>query len=457
VAERVMRFAQGVSRRLEAGEKPAGDPPRYTARQRTADGRHCQIDATPIEAPGGGPADRMVAVVTDRTAQVRLQQRFGAIEEAGRRLLHLEPETVSRMAPDERLAMLQRQIVDLTTNLLRFDHFRVRLRDPGTDRLELVLTEGRQATDDVRELHVETDGSGITGYVAATGQPYICNDVRADPRYLPWLAEGRSSLTVPLWHRDKVIGTFNVESTEAGAFGQSDLQALEIFSHYVAQALVTLQLLVAEKVSTTDELAGDVAAELNEPLAGILAAAEAVKASYVGHDDETLRRLDEVARHVARIRQLIRQVADAKRPARGARPAAGQGAQPLAGRRVLVADDEPNIRQTLSEILAALGATVDLARDGREAARMGTETAYDLVLADIRMPHKDGYELFSALQEVRPETPVVLMTAFGYDPGHSIVRARSEGLAAVLFKPFKIQLLYDAISEALGIRMELSP
>jgi len=454
VAELVMRFVQRVARRITAGERAVDQPARYSARERTADGRHSEIIVTPIFNEQGR-AVRTVAVVLDRTTQVMLQQRISAIEEAGRRLLHLEPETVSRMTPGERLAMLQEQIIALTRNLLRFDHFRIRLLNPDSNRLELVLNEARQAAQEARELYAEKAGSGITGYVAATGQPYICNDTHSDPRYLPWLAEGRSSLTVPLWHKDKVVGTFNVESTEPGAFGQQDLQALEIFSHYVAQALVTLQLLVAEKVSTTDQLAADVTGELNKPLNQILAAANTLRASYIGHDERTIRQLDEVADAVERIRQTVRQVADAKRPVVGTTPPPTR-AQPLAGRRFLVADDEAVIRKTLSEILLGLGATVDLARDGRQAVAMAAANRYDLLLADIRMPHKTGYEVFSEVREAEPELPIILMTAFGYDPSHSVVKARGEGLKAVLFKPFKIQVLYEEIGQALGIEMELS-
>jgi DNA-binding NtrC family response regulator len=47
--------------------------------------------------------------------------------------------------------------------------------------------------------------------------------------------------------------------------------------------------------------------------------------------------------------------------------------------------------------------------------------------------------------------PVILMTGFGYDPHHSIVRASQDGLQSVLFKPFEIQLLLTQVREALGV------
>jgi DNA-binding NtrC family response regulator len=76
--------------------------------------------------------------------------------------------------------------------------------------------------------------------------------------------------------------------------------------------------------------------------------------------------------------------------------------------------------------------------------------AYDLVLSDIRMPGKSGYEVFAAVKDVDADCPVILMTGFGYDPSHSIIRARREGLAAVLFKPFKVDQLLSEIRRAIS-------
>ena len=80
---------------------------------------------------------------------------------------------------------------------------------------------------------------------------------------------------------------------------------------------------------------------------------------------------------------------------------------------------------------------------------------YDLVLSDIKMPGKNGYEIFAAAKDKNPNVPVILMTGFGYDPHHSIVRARKEGLAAVLFKPFKVDQLLGEIRKALEERSKL--
>lgn len=75
-------------------------------------------------------------------------------------------------------------------------------------------------------------------------------------------------------------------------------------------------------------------------------------------------------------------------------------------------------------------------------ARLGN---YDLMLADIRLPDMNGYEIFCQLRQARPGVPVVLMSGFGYDASHSIVKARQEGLKIVLYKPFRVDQLLDAL------------
>jgi FixJ family two-component response regulator len=61
----------------------------------------------------------------------------------------------------------------------------------------------------------------------------------------------------------------------------------------------------------------------------------------------------------------------------------------------------------------------------------------------------DGYEIYRRLREIHPDTPVILMTGFGYDPTHSIVKARQEGLQTILYKPFRSNRLMEAVEQAL--------
>jgi CheY-like chemotaxis protein len=115
--------------------------------------------------------------------------------------------------------------------------------------------------------------------------------------------------------------------------------------------------------------------------------------------------------------------------------------------RVLVADSDERVRRSAHGILGSFGCVVETARDGQEALTMARLSAYDAILIDIRLPDLSGYDAFCRFRESQPRARVVLMTAFGYDPSHSIVKCRQEGLRSVLYKPFRIDQLLDALEK----------
>jgi len=122
--------------------------------------------------------------------------------------------------------------------------------------------------------------------------------------------------------------------------------------------------------------------------------------------------------------------------------------QLLCGKHALVADDDDNMRQLIAAVLAKLGCECTLCADGREALQALDAGPTDLVVSDILMPHHNGYEIFAAAREQDPALPVLLVTGFGYDPHHSLVRASRQGLSAVLYKPFTPQELRDVVVKA---------
>ncbi len=130
----------------------------------------------------------------------------------------------------------------------------------------------------------------------------------------------------------------------------------------------------------------------------------------------------------------------------------GEDDPALSGAKVLVADDEPNIRQTISDVLRKYHVQVTVATNGAEAISLLEASTFDLVVSDIKMPDKTGYDVFAAARRGSQTLPVILMTGFGYDPSHSIVRASQEGLQAVLFKPFKVNQLMAEVRKALQAR-----
>lgn len=105
----------------------------------------------------------------------------------------------------------------------------------------------------------------------------------------------------------------------------------------------------------------------------------------------------------------------------------------MSDRRVLVADDERNIRLALSETLSTL-ATVDEAADGHEAIEKLGAADYDLILCDLKMPRADGMAVLRAAADRCPDTPVVLITAHG--DVETAVEAMQAGAAGFVQKPF---------------------
>ncbi len=411
------------------------------------DQQFMEMIASPVINPAGQVV-QIVAVVWDATGTRRLQQKIDAIDRAGRELVRLESESLSKLNVGQRLKLLEEKIISYTKELMHFDHFAIRLLDRRSNKLEMVISAGFPTDALNVDLFGISEGNGISGYVAATGRSYICPDVERDPRYVMGLDQAKSSLTVPLTLHDRVIGVFNVESRQRAAFNEDDRQFAEIFGRYVAIALNILDLMVVERVSTSHTVADTVCSEVAGPLNDIASDANALIEDYIGHDD-LRQKLQQILDNVNFIRKSLRQAADGPNTVLGAGEVKGNQDPVLGGTEILVADDEPNIRTTISDILRKYGAKVTTCANGAEAIAILEQREFDLVLSDIKMPDKTGYDVFACARKKWSSIPVILMTGFGYDPNHSIVRASQEGLQAVLFKPFKVEQLLSEVRKAM--------
>jgi two-component system response regulator AtoC len=120
-----------------------------------------------------------------------------------------------------------------------------------------------------------------------------------------------------------------------------------------------------------------------------------------------------------------------------------------AARRVLVVDDEPLVRWSIAETLRAGGYETVEACDADSALRsvVEDEPAPDAVLLDLHLPDCRDLHLLETLRLILPETPVVLMTAFGTP--EIAEQARQLGAWAVLEKPFDLQALEPLLDAAL--------
>ncbi|HEU4385254.1 MAG TPA: sigma-54 dependent transcriptional regulator [Anaeromyxobacteraceae bacterium] len=125
-------------------------------------------------------------------------------------------------------------------------------------------------------------------------------------------------------------------------------------------------------------------------------------------------------------------------------------ARPTAGGRVLVVDDQKNMRTTTAILLRQAGYQVAEAEDGAAAIqRLGAES-FDVVLTDLRMGSIDGLEVLRGALESAPSTQVIVMTAFGTI--ESAVEAMRRGAYDYLAKPFKGDELLLRVEKALEKR-----
>ena len=423
---------------------------------RSGDNRYFHVHAVPVSEGSKAP-EHLIVTVHDVTKEILQQQKLAAIHQAGQELSDLTTEELSHMSIDERIKLLKSNILHYTKDLLHFDVVEIRLLDQKTNRLEPLLAVGMQPEAEQRVLFALPQNNGVTGYVAANGKSYLCDDTTEDPLYLQGCKGGRSSLTVPLILHDEVIGTFNVESPEPQAFTESDLQFLEIFGRDVAAALNTLELLAVQKVNAAQESVEAIHGAVALPVDEILNDAVNVMQRYIGHDADVVERLQRILRHARDIKQVIQKVGQSMAPVQ-ALPAGKQVEKRpgLKGRRILVVDADEAVRSAAHNLLERYGCIVETAHDGGEAVGMVRnvlhDDAYDVIIADIRLPDMNGYELLVRLQETLDPVPLVLMTGFGYDPGHSIVKARQAGIDLVLYKPFRLDQLLDTVEKAVAKR-----
>ncbi len=118
--------------------------------------------------------------------------------------------------------------------------------------------------------------------------------------------------------------------------------------------------------------------------------------------------------------------------------------------RVLVVDDEANMRRVLEIMLSRRGYRTGAAVDGRDAFEQLRDTSYDLVISDLRMPGMNGIELLRALRAAGNEVPLIMITAQGTI--ESAVEAMRLGACDYLLRPFDVEALDLSIGRVLATR-----
>ena len=125
--------------------------------------------------------------------------------------------------------------------------------------------------------------------------------------------------------------------------------------------------------------------------------------------------------------------------------------------KILIADDEPNIVISLEYLMKREGYSVTVARDGDEALAAITRERPDLVLLDVMMPKKNGFEVCQAVranEELRA-TKILMLTAKGRDT--DLAKGLALGADAYMTKPFSTRELALKVAEMLGAQQPQQP
>jgi len=115
--------------------------------------------------------------------------------------------------------------------------------------------------------------------------------------------------------------------------------------------------------------------------------------------------------------------------------------------RILVIDDERSIRHTLKDILEFEKYQVELAEDGFKALELLKTNDFDVILCDIKMPGMDGIEVLQKVEELKPDTPVVMIS--GHGNIDTAVESIKKGAFDFIEKPLDLNRLLITLRNAM--------
>jgi excisionase family DNA binding protein len=116
--------------------------------------------------------------------------------------------------------------------------------------------------------------------------------------------------------------------------------------------------------------------------------------------------------------------------------------------RILVVDDEFVVRDLVSKALATADYNVDTAEDGRSTLEHLRETAYDLLIIDLKMPGMGGLSVIRQARRDASDIPIIIIT--GNSTEATAIEALNLGVCGYLTKPFRMQRVLDIVKHALG-------
>lgn len=116
--------------------------------------------------------------------------------------------------------------------------------------------------------------------------------------------------------------------------------------------------------------------------------------------------------------------------------------------RLLIVDDDPNVREALSRWFSMRGFQVATAVDGLDALDKCQDVEYDLITLDLEMPRLSGLDAIEPIRELQPGATIVVLTGYAQDSDAAL----SRGAAKILLKPLRLTQLEEELLDAMAAR-----
>jgi CheY-like chemotaxis protein len=121
--------------------------------------------------------------------------------------------------------------------------------------------------------------------------------------------------------------------------------------------------------------------------------------------------------------------------------------------RILVIEDEEDVRKLLRDILTDAGHKVDVANDGSEGIEIFKKKKFDLVLTDLGMPRMSGWEVAEKVKSINGKVPVALIT--GWNIALDSSEMKDSGINLVIHKPFKMEQILNLVQEGMVLKDQI--
>jgi CheY-like chemotaxis protein len=118
--------------------------------------------------------------------------------------------------------------------------------------------------------------------------------------------------------------------------------------------------------------------------------------------------------------------------------------------RILVIDDEKDIRELIADILTMNKFEVEVATNGREGVRLFKGKKFDLVFTDLGMPGMSGWQVAKEIKKINDKTPVALIT--GWQIKSDGAELKAKGVDLMINKPFKVEQVLRLVQEGMAIK-----